>query len=141
MRRISSISLLFVLAISIFPWEALELCPNNNGHHANDEMHHGDCADGMMDDHGSGEGSEDVMVAELTLQSLSCSSMSPDVDSYNVSYSFQTTDINELAVLVILLECLNTTSSYQKEFFPKPEFLNKSGSPPAVNPLRGPPVV
>jgi hypothetical protein len=142
MRRILSISLLFVLAISIFPWEVLELCPNANGHHA-DEMHHGDCTDGMMNNHEPDEAPKDTKIAQadLTLKSLSCTGISPDIDSYNVIYSFKSADFNALAVVAILLECLDNTGSHQKTFYPEPDFLNNSGSPPAVNPLRGPPVV
>jgi hypothetical protein len=143
-RSISSISLLIVLALSILPWEALELCPYKNGHHAQDEeMHHGNCADGMMNDHKSGEPSEpnDEVQARLFFKGPSCTSIAPAVDSYNASQYLHTLDFQQVAVLLVLSEWLSRTPSYQKEFYPAPEFLNKSGPPPTVNPLRGPPIV
>jgi hypothetical protein len=135
--------LLIVLAFSILPWEALELCPNKNGHHAQDEMHHGNCADGMMDDHESGQSSDskNEMQARLVIKGPSCTSIAPAVDSYNASQFHLKSDFQQLAVLVVLFEWLSRTPSYQKEFYPAPEFLNKSGPPPTVNPLRGPPIV
>jgi hypothetical protein len=142
MRRASSISLLLVLFISIFPWEALDLCPNKNGHHSEDEMHHGNCADGMMDDHESGDSSEIKEQAQtgFSFRGPSCTTIAPAVDSYNTGQALQAPAIQQLAVLVILFDWLSNAPEYQQAFYPAPEFLNKSGPPATVNPLRGPPI-
>jgi hypothetical protein len=143
-RRILSISLLIVLVISIFPWEALELCPNKNGHHGQDEMHHGNCADGMMGGHKSDGYSDsehkDEMQARFRFQGPSCTAVAPAVDSYNANSGFHAPSLQQVAILAVLFEWLSNNSFYQKEFYPAPEFLNKSGPPATVNPLRGPPI-
>lgn len=142
MRRALSISLLLVLFISIFPWEVLELCPNKDGHHAQDEMHHGNCAEGMMDDHTSELPSEhkDEIEAGFVFNGPSCTTVAPAVDSYNGGHFFKMTDNQQMAVLLVLFEWIRNEPAYQQEFYPAPEFRNKSGPPSAVNPLRGPPI-
>lgn len=143
MKRIISISLLLALFISIFPWEGLKLCPNKNGHHAQEEMHHGNCADGMMEGDSSEEPSEaeDKIRGGFAYKSPSCTSITAGVDSYTGSPSFYKVNIQQLAVLTVLLEWLGRPAVSKQELYPAPEFRNKSGPPSVINPLRGPPIV
>lgn len=57
--------------ISIFPWEVLALCPNMDGHHSGEEMHHGNCADGMMDEHDEEESFENKFLTNHILEGAS----------------------------------------------------------------------
>jgi hypothetical protein len=104
-------------------------------------MHHGNCADGMMENHGADTSSEPEMLSGDILQGPSCTAVAPAVDSYNANPSFHAPSLQQVVILAVLFEWLSNKSFYQKEFYPAPEFLNKSGPPPAVNPLRGPPIV
>lgn len=132
--------MILVLAISIFPWEVLELCPNKDGHHDPEEMHHGNCAEGMMDDHGADESSESIFLSDHILQGTSCTTMAPAVDSYNAGQSLLKPSLQQVAVLAVVFELLNKPSDYQQPNYPVPEFLNKSSPPTNINPLRGPPI-
>lgn len=135
--------LLIVLVISIFPWKALELCPNKDGHHSRNGAHHGNCTNGMMNGNNSDESSEskEEMHSGYTLKAVPCTGVAPAVDSYDGTQTLTTPSLQKFAVLAILFDWAINSSSSQQQYYPVPEFPNKSGPPPAVNPLRGPPAV
>lgn len=142
MRRLLSISLLLVLAVALLLWAALDLCPNRNNHHAGDEMHHGNCADGMMDDQQNADQTPYEMsgsYASLSYQAPACTAVSPAVDDYSTSQNLKAPTLQQLVVLAVLFELAGIDLSSAQTFLPAPDFLNKSGPPLTDSPLRGPP--
>lgn len=66
--------------------------------------------------------------------------MAPDVDAYKAGPPLIKPGLQQLAILVVLFEWLGKPAVFKQEFYPTPEFRNKSGPPVAINPLRGPPI-
>lgn len=126
--------------IFIFPWKVLELCHNKDEHHGQDEMHHGNCADGMMDDHESGDSSEikEQGQSGFSFRGTSCTTIAAAVDSYNPGQALQVPGIQQLAVLVILFDWLSNTPEYQQAVYPAPEFLINQVRPPLLTPFAVP---
>lgn len=142
MRRVQSILLLAVLAIAFFPWAILDLCPNSSGHQTADNMHHGSCSKGMMA-HDSKKASDDQenLHSGLSFKAPGCTTVAPAVDDFSPSQNFAAPTLQQFVVVAILFDLLSLQFTDSKAYGQAPDFLNKSGPPPAVNPLRGPPIV
>lgn len=133
-RKLKSILLLMVMAISLLPWSMLDICPlHPEGH----EGHHGSCESGMMDEHHEPMADEE---AQATLMASPCTTLSAATDDYTTNPHLTVPTISQYAVLAVLLDLIQWEQPEQA-FFPTPDPQSNSDPPLGINALRGPPIV
>ena len=77
----------------------------------------------------------------LSFKAPGCTTVAPAVDDFSPSQNFAAPTLQQFVVVAILFDLLSLQFTDSKAYGQAPDFLNKSGPPPAVNPLRGPPIV
>ncbi len=131
----SSILLIFLMGIILFPWQLVKFCPAHKGAH---QEHHGNCADGMMDDENHGKKASE---GSLTLKAVDeCSVFSLVTEDFQPNTNQLKINFQQLIFITAYLHLQSIEATERR--FPKPPDQRSNSDPPLESIfLRGPPLV
>jgi hypothetical protein len=133
-KKYFSILFIFLMGFLLFPWQLMAFCPS---HYEVHEEHHGNCADGIMENDGGGTTENEGPILGMPDE---CYTFSIATEDFQQNQILTKVNNQQLALTIAFFQLLSI--EVQEQPFPKlPDQKNNSSPPFEINTFRGPPVV